>query len=498
MAYNKQTFSPGQTLMAEDLNTMSEGIASKLEFVDVEALPKNYWKGTAVPNSGTLSAFYANFNLSDDEITELLSKLTYTEISADGETVNMYVAFCGGSGSEVFDITVIKMPDVENGFGIASYTTGLNIWFSKAYAETQNLEPGWQDGTNSETLYDTPIPLNNTFTLIDQVFEVGTQNELLSSLFSTTPFEYIEEPVEENAVYRVKNINGMAMYEYSVAVDDSTGEVISTQLEKISDDSGFNFIVVDELPESGTDAFASALSGTNADIYYDKTQDNMYIWSGEISNQYTEGAMPLNEWITMYEFMQMVNGENVGELFILDKVEDIPPYSDGVENNAYYVKIYIDNYYVYKNGKFVELITSDTITDHLSGNHLYENTVILMDKTDRGLYYKFYLTIFNSSSLSGFIEKTAKELFDYIRDDFSDVMGEMNVTYPVHTSKYYVDNSTTYTDITGIQIGKSDGIPYYKIVKGNSNVIDITSLVNKPYSEDTSLVVSMVYSRKIF
>lgn len=40
MSYIKQIFEKGQTLMAEDLNKMSEGIVSKCEIVEVNELPK--------------------------------------------------------------------------------------------------------------------------------------------------------------------------------------------------------------------------------------------------------------------------------------------------------------------------------------------------------------------------------------------------------------------------------------------------------------------------
>lgn len=386
MSYKKQTFSKGQVLTADALNTMSEGIASKCGIADVNELPKAGWVGTAVPNSGTLSAFYANFNLSDDEITELLSKLTYTEISADGETVNMYVAFCGGSGSEVFDITVIKMPDVENGFGIASYTTGLIIWFSKTYAETQNLEPGWQDGTNSETLYDTPVPLNNTFTLIDQVFEVGTQNELLSSLFSTTPFEYIEN-IDDNSIYRTKKLDSISPYGYVEGV-----------LQNLEGITPYNIIICNEFPSEGED-FTMGILSNDAKVYYNTELNECYVYVSDLIAQQTGGALQKG-FVSLEEFM-VVSGETVVTEYV-DSLDEIPEYEEGMSSDTtmYLLKNYTCQYFIYNANekKWSTLIDSNNIKDFIPEKHLYEWSVRIRDDNS-GANTDIWFTYLTDTSL---------------------------------------------------------------------------------------------------
>jgi hypothetical protein len=127
------------------------------------------WEGTVVPNSGTVEKIYLNTSLSDEEVANILSKLTY-----DDEGVYYSVAT-----TDNFIMAVIHMNGT-NGYALGNMNTGEMYWANQEVIEIMQapLSAGWQNFTN-------PIEINGIF---DTTSTAGEQNDKLHSLVSTTPF----------------------------------------------------------------------------------------------------------------------------------------------------------------------------------------------------------------------------------------------------------------------------------------------------------------------
>lgn len=126
------------------------------------------WQGTAVPNSGYVEKVYLNTNLSVDEVISLISQLTYSE---DGR----YLVLADSENTKV--IAIMGMDGLY----------GIQVDSAFLFSNTEELGfIGW----NTDLVNPYTFGLEATFVL--GPFEAGSQNNLLSSLFSTTPFTQSE------------------------------------------------------------------------------------------------------------------------------------------------------------------------------------------------------------------------------------------------------------------------------------------------------------------
>lgn len=338
MAYNKQTFSPGQTLMAEDLNKMSEGIVNKLEFVDVETLP--------------------------------------------------------------------------------------------------------------------------------------TEN------------------VDENSVYRIPKLNDLDIYSY--IDDDTEGSYILINMKDAPNLMGATSIkIVDELPETGPD-FMSGVTFGSLFVYYDISQDDVYVFSGEYSYELSGGMLPINEWITFEEAFTVL-GEPMEVIFV-DSMQDIPAY-DGT-STIYAVRVYFDKYYVYKDGKWIELVTSDTAKEYIPEKHLYEWSVSIIGSHDNGNHTNFQFNYITDETPVGSVNE--KGLYDAKK--ILDQIGRKTTNYIVQ--EYYFTACGEYNNTTN-----GDSIVQYFIIKCldigsyNYSVRVIKSNANTNYYIDATTLAAMsayVACRQIF
>lgn len=136
------------------------------------------WQGTAVPNSGTISKIYFNTNLSIEETANILNSVDY--ISTDGYSVCINSDF----SKNIFIIAGAKYPIVFNAATYEPYFVGDE----ETAAEIGITNLGWQ--INELEFNDTP--LNEM-----EGIPIGTNNNLLSSAISTTPFTKEEGKIIE-------------------------------------------------------------------------------------------------------------------------------------------------------------------------------------------------------------------------------------------------------------------------------------------------------------
>lgn len=146
----------------------------------ITELPKGDWQGTAVPNEGTVENVYLNISLSNEEILNLMPNLTYDE---DG----FYVA--------IIDSEQTMMICIVNNMGIADFYAVQQGDFTKAYwvspyAGEESINAFGFSGWNPN--FNGVVEVNKTVISSMGVNSAGTENDKLTSLFSTTPFTYNE------------------------------------------------------------------------------------------------------------------------------------------------------------------------------------------------------------------------------------------------------------------------------------------------------------------
>ena len=129
------------------------------------------WQGTQVPNSGYVEKVYFNTNLSVEETVSLLNSLNLVEV--DGDTGYILLNDESGTGS-----TIVAMP-MDGVWGIGDFTNEV-IFFASS-----DMGMGFV-GWNPDISY--PYSINSNVSNILLGASVGAENNLLTSLFSTTPF----------------------------------------------------------------------------------------------------------------------------------------------------------------------------------------------------------------------------------------------------------------------------------------------------------------------
>ena len=399
MSYKKQTFSKGQVLTADALNTMSEGIASKCGIIDVNELPKGGWKGTAVPNSGTVENVYFNTNLTNKEIDKLLSELDYVDM--EGMLTNFLL--CSSNGEVVVYAVKVISDGIVIGYGITAVSGAvLGTIFSS--------DGGWGEFNN-------PSVINSEVLSEMEGTPIGTQNELLSSLFSTTPFEYVEPEIDDKSIYRIEEFGYVKYYGYDTTIED--GVVISAKLNEYTSEAlqaetniNFDITIVDVLPEIGKDFAYEMLSTQTMYWYYVKPENTFYAYSGVISSELF--GLEANTFYIQEQIAPL--GLEI-KLEFVNTVDDIPA-CDSVEisNTCYVVPVNISKYFIYDTEtKWTELITTSNINNNIPEKHLYEWSIRIMDGNS-GANTNFYFTYLSDTEINNTIEEpyTAKEVLDQI------------------------------------------------------------------------------------
>ena len=131
------------------------------------------WQGTAVPNSGYVDKVYVNNSLSMEEVNQLLSQIDYS--STDGYYYN---AVTDGNNSYLYT------HNGTNNIMYYSSETGNEtlLYSSSEYDDGNGSFIGWNPNFNMQ------LEIGKELTNYIWGYAAGHQNDILSSLFSITPF----------------------------------------------------------------------------------------------------------------------------------------------------------------------------------------------------------------------------------------------------------------------------------------------------------------------
>lgn len=159
------------------------------------------WRGTEVPNINSddnyVEQLYLNTNLNIQEVIDIIKTIEYTPIPNSGED-GTYSVWGKSSSADGIRILYFSGPYI-----ITNWDMSVIYWISVA---TESIPAGWQT-------FDNPIIVNSNIRTDEE--NIGIQNHLLTSLFSTTPF------VE----YEVKDGTNIVGYKYNQLVNGEWKEL---------------------------------------------------------------------------------------------------------------------------------------------------------------------------------------------------------------------------------------------------------------------------------
>lgn len=171
------------------------------------------WKGTPVPNSGTLGEVYINTALSVEEVNTELNKIESWSLRETSDLLkaniyqNMAIVAANNDYSKMIALLLLKYVSSETnellGYVIVTMvqtsTPKQEIIFT-GYSIDENASLGWVENISNPYNFE-GLNLLAEFPGANVTFFIGTDNDKLSSLISTTPFELVEdEPVEEDPI----------------------------------------------------------------------------------------------------------------------------------------------------------------------------------------------------------------------------------------------------------------------------------------------------------
>lgn len=143
------------------------------------------YKGTAVPNSGTIESIYFNTSLNEEEVNNVLNNLSWIDASVIGQSgFEVYPVLAYMNGSYPYVLAFKKYTQNDGSYEIGDVNIAI-INFANMSTITYfwgNADGGWQTFTN-------PYPINATLLSELSGIPMGTQNNLISSLISTKEFE---------------------------------------------------------------------------------------------------------------------------------------------------------------------------------------------------------------------------------------------------------------------------------------------------------------------
>ena len=176
----------------------------------VEKLPD---APTAIPHEGYVENIYLNSELSFEEIYNILSSLTYTDLSSYGLTVPTYIVFAstdtetacliqGGVDGDVSGYAISVIPDF---FNVMNSGGNLSDYmFLSVMKDNTGIQGIFSPNIENPNYHGTYYALNDNVLNSFGELSIGTENEKVKNLLSVTPFN---KDINPNAIYALVQNN---------------------------------------------------------------------------------------------------------------------------------------------------------------------------------------------------------------------------------------------------------------------------------------------------
>ena len=272
----------------------------------VDRLSEGSMEDIPVPNTGYIDKVYFNTSMSNEEVINMLKGLTYVDL---GYGVPMCPLLANESLDKIFFATT------DNGLGWhIAYTTSLStddmILIFNSYGTEPAPEPEWPTCWNPDINYDEIGVINGNVLSNFSGFDIGTDNDKLSSIFYTTSL------VGANTIdllpYIEKNKMPLSIKLADNIVDEPTtvltGWIGVTVPGTYTWDSS-SIYYNDNLTIEETDKILSQLTygdylGTGEQIYiylcvyyYSSPEDKSYLHIKKLSDGYVITSGYYEEWV---------------------------------------------------------------------------------------------------------------------------------------------------------------------------------------------------------
>lgn len=273
--------------------------------IEVDSLPIK--KGTAIPIDGYVENIYFNTDLNNEKIVELCSSLEYASLSVLGLSYDASLIYANADTAEV--LAIVKTEDSYNICIVNMSSAELettNLWYplTTGYQWSEDLVNPWvANGDNAVSF----LASNLNLTIAN--------SEVLTELFSTTPFE--SDGVED-AVYKTpRKFTDVYIY-----VDDFTYGNLSEMYLVLGSE------------EVETKPTSNIISSTMESfyLYYVKSENDIFVYIDV-------GYGPM--WVNVSMMTELVYGAALpfkGECEKGDEPTDIGYYAYFIPEYLYQVK----------------------------------------------------------------------------------------------------------------------------------------------------------------
>lgn len=180
-----ESLNQAKNSVSEPITSISEQIQPSAHvYAQAHSISKANWTGTAVPNSGDIEKLYINYNLSYEEIMNIIGNIDFIDY---GDNQKIYVVLATYGNIDIDAYSIIKIPN--GSYYICKLEVNnneINITDIYMYCDLSVQE--------LLIVQNTPvIDFGSSYPILTEElssqFGQTMQNNKLSSLFSITPFE---------------------------------------------------------------------------------------------------------------------------------------------------------------------------------------------------------------------------------------------------------------------------------------------------------------------
>ena len=366
--------------------------------------------GTQVPNSGYVDMVYYNYNLTIEETNNILSQLTYIQTPLHQKPISGLLLTENEMG-----IIAVDWGDGYEFLYLPNLTGTAWVTLFNSSATTNTSLDGWNSFEETEEAYRLLGTFEANVLSNYNGIPIGTENDKITSLFSTTPFEAKEEYYiyEDSEPTQVPN-SGMVDKIY-FNTDLSIEEVVSI-LKNAQVNGGTNAII----NYNGNDLTFIKVTNNSIPTWYIGNFSTLDIY---FASNTTGGYADFEGWKSNFNGVLEINGEvtqgDVDNSKLVDLVSITPFGSGWIKISGNEIDLTKYPSYPYTFGS-VYKYADDTATIFIKQNK--DNVEMIQKTSSYFVYSKIYANV-KFTNLSG------TDLVKYTNDDRRLFISEFNTFF---------------------------------------------------------------------